>query len=793
MALYNLISQDDYSVVFSKNGSLLRIQILEAGLLRITMTMSETFVLRDEPMVINSVSKSIAWELNEVENGYWLITPCLKVFLSQNGILHYEDKNGMLLTREPDIDGRLLRPIDIVRMSYEPDAPLVTVSSVDGLRQRAEGTPFVSRGGFQTRLSFVFSEDEAIYGLGQHEEGILNYRGQHQFLYQHNLKVACPVIMSSRGWGILYNSCSAMTFHDDAMGSYISSDADDEMDFFFMYGPEFDQMIAHIRHLTGDAVLLPKWSFGYIQSKERYCTQDELLSIAHEYRRRGIPLDALVQDWQTWPDGQWGQKSLDKKRYPNLPACIDELHDMGIKLIISIWPNMQGISPNRLEFEEKGLLLGNRATYDAFSDEARKIYWKQAEEGLFSKGVDGWWCDCTEPFEADWNGTVKMLPEDRMQFNVNEAKAYLDPSMINVYSLMHSKGIWEGQRASDDKKRVINLTRSGYPGQQRYGTVVWNGDISANWETLRRIIPEGLNFCLSGQPYWNFDIGGFFVKPWKQWFGRGEYENGCNDPAYRELYLRWFQLGAFMPMFRSHGTDTPREIWNFGSPGEEIYDALVSAISLRMQLLPYIYSLMGAAVLDHDTPMRMLAFDYRYDIKALQIKDQFMIGRNLMVCPILYPGAVSRDVYLPEGKDWLDFYTGERFNGGQTINVEAHLYRIPLFVPAGSIIPMGPERLFAEDKLDADITLKIYPGADGSFLLYDDAGDGYGYEHGEYMRFNINWDDEMHKLTIESLNDSYHHISLTRRFIVCFPNGSMLSGGCIHSLKGIKIIDVDRI
>lgn len=772
MKNYTLLKKEENTVVFTSSDSVLRIQVISDNLLRITASLTETFVLRDEPMIINSVSDNVKWDLNKNENGYILKTPKLQLSISNSGVLKYETEKGELLTSEPDKNGRILREIDIIRVKYEPNAPVQTVQSVDGIRQRAAGNPYADRKGVQTRLSFMFQPDEAIYGLGQHEEGVLNYRGNHQFLYQHNLKIACPVIMSSRGWGILYNSCSAMTFHDDLMGSYLSSDADDEMDFFFMYGPEFDDMIASIRRLTGEAVMLPKWAFGYIQSKERYCNQQELIDIADEYRKRNIPLDVIVQDWQTWEEGLWGQKTVDKKRYPDLSGCIDKLHDMNVKLMLSIWPNMGGNGSNRIEMEEKGYLLGNRSTYDAFSEEAREIYWRQVNDGLFSKGVDAWWCDCSEPFEADWNGKEPMTPEDRMHLNVNEFKAYLDPTMINAYSIMHSKGIWEGQRKTDNNKRVCNMTRSGYPGQQRYGTITWNGDVSATWEILRRSIPDGLNFCLSGQPYWNFDIGGFFSGVWDNcWFARGEYPGGCNDPEYRELYLRWLQLGAFSPIFRSHGTGTPREVWRFGEKGEEIYDSIVESINLRMKLIPYIYSLAASVFIKRDTIMRMLSFDFRNDKNTANIKDQFMMGRGIMVCPVLYPNAKNRDVYLPNGKDWYDFYTGECYKGGQAISVDTPLNKIPLFVPGGSIIPMGPALQYVSELSNAPTTLRIFGGSDGEFVLYEDEGDGYGYENGEYVLYNIKWNDKSKELTIDGREGNYPNMPETKQFSVVLPNG----------------------
>lgn len=419
----------------------------------------------------------------------------------------------------------------------------------------------------------------------------MNLRGRQQYLYQQNMKAVVPVLVSTRGYGILVDSGSYMTFHDDAFGSYLWSDADEEMDYYFIYGPEFDQITAGIRYLTGEAPMLPKWSFGYVQSKERYVSQAELLAIVQEYRERSLPLDCIVLDWQSWTGNLWGQKTFDPERFPDPSQMMSSLHAMNAKLMVSIWPIMGAGGENHEEMKARGFLLGNQATYDAFSEEARALYWKQANEGLFAHGIDAWWCDCTEPFEADWKGAVKPEPEQRLLINTAESKRYLDPGLINAYSMQHSKGIYEGQRAATSAKRVINLTRSAFAGQHRYGTITWSGDIAANWETLRKQIADGLNFCLTGSPYWTLDIGAFFVKNHKeQWFWSGDYDEGVADLGYRELYVRWFQLGAFLPMFRAHGTDTPREIWQFGQEGEPMYDTLVKYLKLRYRLMPYIYS-----------------------------------------------------------------------------------------------------------------------------------------------------------------------------------------------------------
>ena len=323
-----------------------------------------------------------------------------------------------------------------------------TSEKVDGLRMRAENVrQVIARQAYHTRLEFEWAEDEALYGLGSHEEGMLNLRGQHQYLYQQNMKAVVPVLVSTRGYGILLDSYSLMTFHDDALGSFLWTDVDDELDYYFIYGPEFDQIVHQLRHLTGPAPMLPRWAFGYIQSKERYTSQAELLEVVREYRARGLPLDCIVLDWKSWTGDLWGQKSLDPERFPNPRQMTEDLHALHARLMVSIWPIMRRGGANWPEMNDQGFLLGNQATYDAFNPAARACYWKQANEGLFAHGIDAWWCDCTEPFEADWKGAVKPEPEEQMRINTEEAKRYLDPEFINAYSLLHSQGIYEGQRA----------------------------------------------------------------------------------------------------------------------------------------------------------------------------------------------------------------------------------------------------------------------------------------------------------------------------------------------------------
>jgi alpha-D-xyloside xylohydrolase len=599
------------------------------------------------------------------------------------------------------------------------------------------------------------------------------------------MKVVVPVLLSTRGYGVLLDSYSYMIFHDDAFGSYLWTDVDDELDYYFIYGPEFDQIVQSIRQLTGTATMLPRWAFGYLQSKERYVSQTELIDIVKEYRKRRLPLDCIVQDWKSWPHDLWGQKSLDPERFPDPDGMMAELHQMNARLMISIWPNMNPGGDNWHEMRDQGCLLGNQATYDAFDEKARELYWKQANEGLFVHGIDAWWSDCTEPFQADWRGAFKPEPEERLRINTEEAKRYLDPEYINAYSLMHSQGMYEGQRKTCTDKRVVNLTRSAYSGQQRYGTITWSGDVAATWNTLRRQIAEGLNFCATGLPYWTVDIGAFFVKNDPNlWFWNGDFDLGVEDMGYRELYVRWFQYGAFLPMFRPHGTDTPREIWRFGNPGDPMYEALVKALRLRYRLMPYIYALAGLTTHHDYTMLRALPFDFRTDPATYDIADQFMFGPAFLVNPVTTPmyytaGSTAldgvsktRSVYLPMGTDWYDFWTGQCYAGGQTICADAALDTLPLYVRSGSIVPIGPEITYADEQPHAPLDLCIYPGQSGSFTLYDDEGDSYNYEQGHYAMIRFSWNEATRRLTLHDRQGSYPGMPGIREFRIVMSNGA---------------------
>jgi len=773
--------EDTNGITMSTSSGMIQITFCTPSIARIRYTLENFFSQKESLMVINRAKvDEIQWCLNEHADHLELLTDRLTVKINKSTCsISYLDADGNVLTKEPSKGGKTLERTDVMRTISNDGAELQTKLGADGLRVNIDGLKqTVDRQAFRTKLEFEWQPDEALYGLGSHEEGMMNLRGKHQYLYQQNMKAVVPALLSTRGYGILVDTYSLTTFRDDAFGSYIWTDTDDEMDFYIIVGPEFDEIIKGIRFLTGEAPMLPKWAFGYVQSKERYVSGQELIDTVQAYRDRKLPLDCIVLDWRSWTGELWGQKTLDPDRFPDPVAMMEQLHALNSKLMVSIWPIMNSGGDNHREMIEKGYLLGNQATYDAFQEGARQLYWQQANEGLFSHGIDAWWCDCTEPFEADWKGAVKPEPEQRMLINTGEAKRYLDPEYINAYSLLHSKGLYEGQRSTKGSKRMVNLTRSAYAGQHRYGTITWSGDIAANWDTLKKQIADGLNFCVTGSPYWTFDIGAFFVqnKP-ELWFWNGDYDKGVDDLGYRELYIRWFQVGAFLPMFRSHGTDTPREIWQFGKPGEPMYDTLVKYLKLRYKLMPYIYSLAGAVAHESYTMLRALAFDFRQDEKTHNIDDQFMFGPAYMVAPVtaaMYYEAGSRElvethktrsVYLPNGT-WYDYWTDKRIEGNKTITARADLETMPLFVKAGAIVPTGPDIQYAEEQSEAVIHLKIYPGANGSFTLYEDEGDNYNYEDGKYSTIIMIWHNAKRTLMLENRVGSFEGMQEHRQFSI---------------------------
>lgn len=798
--MLRLESNDD-GAVFAWASARLRIAFVSESIVSVTYTDCRAFLGQPSRIVICD-ERYTGYALAETGSTFTLSTPALTVIVDkQSGRLSYLGRGGRLLVSEPERGGKWLTRKKVYRNIFKDSDAVEAAQTVDGARAAASDYETVfDRDAFEAKLEFVFSEGEALFGLGSHEEGYGNLRGKARELYQQNMKAVVPYFVSTRGYGVLLDCCSLMTFHDDAHGSYVWMDVVDELRFYLVHGDSFDSVTRGYHQLTGGVPMLPKWAFGYIQSKERYVNGEELLEVVREYRRRRVPLDVVVLDWKSWPNGEgWGQKSFDPIRFPNPDDLTASLHSMGTHLMISIWPIMTGGCQDQQELMDRGLMLGNRSTYNAFLPEARECYWRQAQCGLFDHGIDAWWCDCTEPFESDWAGAVKPEAHTRILMNTQQAKLYMDPGEISAYSLLHSQGIYEGQRRVTERKRVVNLTRSSYAGQHRYGTITWNGDTCATWETLRRCVPEGVNFCASGEPYWTVDVGGFFIDNNPElWFWRGDYpqgcrgltamdaltrdaeDKGCSDFGYWELYTRWLQYAVFLPVFRSHGTDAAREIWRFGEEGTLFYDTIARYIRLRYELMPYIYSLAAQVTLCSSMMVRALALDYPEDLATHTITDQFLFGPALLVSPVTQPMyygpgsqpiagvARCRTVYLPAGHSWFDFWTDSLHRGGQTVLADASLEKLPLYIRAGSILPMTEPMQYVDEIPEAPYEIRVYTGADAEFTLYEDAGDSYDYERGAFSVLRLSWSEQARELAISAREGVFASMLRERDYRVVF-------------------------
>ncbi len=609
---------------------------------------------------------------------------------------------------------------------------------------------------YHVRDRFAPAPTEGLYGLGQHQSGVFNYRGAVVKLAQVNTDIAIPLLVSNHGYGIFWNTASE-SYVDNRFATdlTLTANAADAIDYYFIYGPEVDQVVHQYRELTGHAPLFGKWAYGFVQSKDRYKSAKELLDIAGEYRAQHVPLDLIVQDWYWWKfqgDPEYSAEYL--KPYPDVPDALKKLHDEHVHAMISIWAVTDPKSNTYQWLKARDLLIPGTSDYDATNPAARDAYWTLLAGKKFAEGWDGFWLDSSEPespLSGEPSGDAAL--NDR-QLSIGNGARY-----TNVFPLYHTGGVYDHWRQTTDRKRVFILTRSAFAGQQRNGTVEWSGDVYGTFMTFKRQIPAGLNFALSGMPYWTTDIAGY---GWP-------LERDTRDPTYQELYTRWFEYGVFCPIFRTHGhrSNNTNEVFSYGprTPTLIAYD------KLRSRLLPYIYSLAWKVTDGDYTIQRPLVMDFRADDKVANIGDQFMFGPAFLVSPVTEEGATSRELYLPQAA-WYDFWTGARLDGGKRILADAPLDRIPLYVRAGSILPLGPEVEYATQQPASPIELRIYPGADGSFTLYDDAGDGYDYEKGAHATVAIKWDDAAKTLSFGAREGSYPGMekALVFRVVVVGPN-----------------------
>jgi len=653
---------------------------------------------------------------------------------------------------------------------------------------------------YSVTQSYVLDKDEAIYGLGIQQQGKMVKRNLKLEMVQNNTEDFVTFFQSVKGYGLFWDNYSPTTFSDDQQETSFSSEVGDCIDYYFMNGGNADGVIAQMRDLTGQAPMFPLWTYGFWQSKERYKSQDELVGVVKKYRELGVPLDGIIQDWQYWGNNYlWNAMEFLNPEFYDPKKMVDDVHAQNAHMIISIWSSFGPMTKPYKELDKLGALFNfdtwpqsgsekwppnldypsGVRVYDAYNPAARDIYWKYLNQGLFSTGLDGWWMDSTEPDHFN------PKPTDF------DTKTYLGSfrKVRNAYPLMTVGGVAEHQRSIASDKRVFILTRSVFAGQQRYGSNTWSGDIVASWETLHNQISGGLNLSLCGIPYWNCDIGGFFL--WN-------FKKKLEDAEYRELYARWIEFGAFTPMIRSHGEGAPREIYQFGKKGDKVYDAAEKFINLRYSLLPYIHSTSWDVTANQSSMTRALVMDFANDKQALNINDEFMFGKSILVCPVTnamyskdtkedFSSIKSKELYLPKGADWYDFWTGVKQAGGQTIAKETPLDIIPVYIKAGSILPMGPKVQYATEKKWDNLEIRVYPGANGEFTLYEDENDNYNYEKGAFSTITFSWNDATKLLSVSDRKGEFSGMLKDRKFEIVMVNEK--SGIGLEISKTLKTIN----
>ncbi len=693
----------------------------------------------------------------------------------------------------------------------------------------------VDKGHFKASQQFLLEDDEPIYGLGMLQNGKLSQRGENRMMIQSNQEDYTNFFQSVKGYGILWDNYSPIHLSDNPWT--LESQVADGIDYYFMYGGNADGVIGAMRHLTGEVPMLPLWTYGFHQSRERYTSQYQLLDVVKKYRDLQIPLDGIIQDWQYWDSNYtWNAMDFLNPGFDHPQEMVDEVHRQNAHLLISIWASFGKETKAYKELAEKNLLLhfdtwpmagplmwppredypSGVLCYDPYSKEARDIYWKYLQK-LHKMDIDGWWMDSTDP---DHVNIKEMDYDEVITITTPSGKDYQASwrSVRNLYPLQTVGSIYEKQRAADPSKRVFILTRSMFAGQQRYGANTWSGDINSSWDVLRKQVPLCLNMTLCGNPNVNSDIGGFFAGDYNGKYGSGTAQE---NPQFGELYVRWMQFGTFCPMMRSHGTSTPREIYLFGKQGEPVYDALVKQVRQRYLFLPYIYSTSWQVTKHHDSFMRALPMDFASDKNTWDNTTEFMFGRSLLIAPVLkalyteeqpistdeltgwnkqqgtegklledhtdWSQQKSYDVYLPKGTDWYEFSTGNILQGGQTVSASASLDQLPIYVKAGSILPLGPDVQYSSEKAWDNLKIVVYPGSNASFTLYEDEGDNYNYVQGRYTEIPFIWNDKSRTLTIGDRTGSYDGMLRTRTFNVRRFDGQNISVSYDGKKKTIKL------
>jgi alpha-D-xyloside xylohydrolase len=721
------------------NGTM-RVKPCSAGIIRITYADGATIPDLSNPALSDAACANASFSASESKDALEVMTAEVRMSINKNsGAISFKNADGKAILTE----------------SGWP-FPRSLVPNDSGGQHAKEASTW-----------FALDPDERLYGLGQHQNGVLNQRNLEMELSQDNTNISVPFFLSSKGYGILWNNGSVTSWNNRFRPVLaIQSEYANAVDYYYVAGPSFDKIIAGYRSLSGGAPLFPRWAYGYWQSKLGYRSSDELLAVAGEYRELHIPLDTIVLD-AGWEDS-FGSRVFNEN-YPDPKAMVQKLHDEHVNLMVSIWPLFQPGNANYDDFKAKDYFvtpgpnhlpdyLPGARLYDAFSEDARKAYWEQAKKSLYDIGVDAFWMDSTEPADLYAEEHGPMLAGATTALGNGSKYA-------NLFPLMTTAAIYDGQRSLPDSKRVFILTRSAFTGMQRNAAAAWSGDSLTTFDTFRRQIPAGLNYSLSGLPYWTTDIGGFVG-------------GDTTDPAYRELFMRWFEYGTFCPIFRAHGSrkNNQNELWSYGPQAQAI---LTRYDRLRYRLMPYIYTLAAKTTFENYTPMRALAFDFSNDEKALDISDEFMFGPSLLVAPVTEEGAVAREVYLPKGSDWYDFWTGKRITGGRSIHRPAPLGTLPLYVRAGTILPLGPEEEYPGEHPSAPIELRIYPGADGDAKIYADNGMNYDYEKGAYTWLPLHWREAAHTLTVDSRQGHFADAPVSQQFTVTWGTAGHATGEAI--------------
>jgi alpha-D-xyloside xylohydrolase len=872
-----------------------RLQVVTDDIIHVTATPGKRFPETESLIAAYPETKTEGWDVNDTNGNVVLQTATLKAWVSKaTGEVRFTDRHNRVILRENEGGGK----------SFEP-------MQLDG--QKA----------YSLRQVFESPDDEAFYGLGQHQSDEFNYKGKNEALFQYNTKVSVPFVVSNKSYGILWDNYSLTKFGDprdyaqlnqftltgkdgaaggltatytvngradsvftvrsesaidyenletirnfpegfpfysssitwegymepeesglfrfrlyyagytkvyvddslvvperwrtawnpnsykftlnltagrkhklrlewkpDGGVSYIGlkalspvepseqgklslwSEMGRQISYYFIKGNNPDEVIKGYRTITGKAQVMPKWAMGFWQSKERYRTQDELISTLREFRRRNIPIDNIVQDWSYWPEDAWGSHEFDSLRFPNPKAMVDEVHAMNARIMISVWPKFYYTTQHYKEFDEKGWIYRQAVTdsikdwigrgyvgsfYDAYSAGARRLFWEQMNEKLYSKGFDAWWMDASEP---DILSNASLLYRKAL---MNPTSLGSSTEYFNAFGLMNAKGIYEGQRGANNNDRVFLLTRSGFAGSQKYAAAIWSGDIGTRWEDMKAQIPAGLNFSIAGNPYWTMDVGGFCVE---RRYERAQ-EGSADMEEWRELNVRWHQFGAFAPLYRAHGQFPAREAWHIAPQNHPAYRTIVSYIQLRYTLIPYIYTLAGMAHFDDYTIMRPLVMDFGNDKNVTDIGDQYMFGPHFMVCPVYRYKARTREVYFPAGAGWYEYPSHKYVAGGQTLNVDAPYHRMPLYVKAGAILPVGDAIQHTREP-QTDLTVYVYTGESGAFTLYEDEGTSYSYEKGAYSVIPFRYSEDTKTLTIGAREGEFAGMARVRKLkVVC--------------------------